>query len=120
LIEQKNLLKTAELQRMRDYTYIGSYKYQIYYFARTMEHVIFDDANPNENTKVYNIGRFMDNLDIAIEDYLSIFLPPLNSIEYKDKYEESWAFAFENNNSLQRTCNVPLLFEYVNILSIQD
>lgn len=111
-IENKNTLKTSEVRRMIEYKYIGTYKYQIYYFARTMEHVIFNEANPDDSTKVYNINKFMTSLNCAIEDFLSNYLPPLKSDEYNDKYKESWAYPFLENNSLHRCNNVSLLFEF--------
>lgn len=116
-IEKKNELKSFEIKRMNKYSHIGLYKYQIYYFARTMEHVIFNEANPDDDTKVENIETFIDTLDISIESYLSQFLPPIEKQKYEEKYDLSWDFVSSNNNSLHRFTNVSLLFEFVNTLS---
>lgn len=119
-IEKKNSQKTSEIKRMCGYKKIGSYKYQIYYFARTMEHVIFDEPNPDGSTKVVKIDKFMKTLNGAIEDFLSEYFPPIESVTYEDKYSDSWNYVFKDNNSLHRFNNVYLLFEFVKILAANN
>ncbi|MBK5200659.1 MAG: hypothetical protein JJE21_03900 [Spirochaetaceae bacterium] len=115
-VEDKNKLKNYELQKVCTFDHIATYKYQIYYFSRAMEHVIFDEPNPEDNTKVKEIDKFMETLTLAIEDFLSDYLPPVQSDIYSCKYEESWKYTFENNNSLHRCSNVSLLFEFIKTL----
>ena len=88
------------------------YKYQLYYFSRHIEHVIFDEPNPTGD-KVNDMEKFLNNLTMPIEDFLENYLPSVNGLDYKEKYSESWKYIEKDANSLKRCTNVPYLFEYM-------
>ncbi|MDP8200900.1 MAG: hypothetical protein P9M11_02030 [Candidatus Tenebribacter burtonii] len=94
---------------------VGSrYKYQLYYFSRNLEHVIFNEPNPKNKSKYDNIEEFLDNLTEPIEQYLMRYLPDLANTNYSDNYRQSWSFIEQEINSLQRFTNVPLLIDFIN------
>ncbi len=96
-----------------------TYKYQIYYFSRNLEHVILDEPNPIQDTKEENIEIFLERIeeeDISLEQYLSTYFSGVVGTSYKDEYRESWDHIKSGTNSLKRSSNVPLMFEYINVI----
>jgi hypothetical protein len=93
-----------------------TFKYQIYYFSRNLEHVIFNEPNPAKDTKEENIEIFLEEIEegISIEQYLSTYFSGVGGTSYNDKYSESWNYIKSGTNSLKRSTNVPLMFEYIN------
>ena len=87
--------------------------YQLYYFSRNLEHVIFNNANPDDETKVDNVEAFVESLSDNLENFLANFLPELNSQHYPSRYSESWTYINSDLNSLKRGCNVSMMFEYL-------
>ncbi|MCF8070651.1 MAG: hypothetical protein K9L30_18880 [Desulfobacterales bacterium] len=90
------------------------YKYQLYYFSRNLEHVIFNEPNPEDEYKCDNIEEFLINLTEPIEQYLIKFLPDISKNDYCGKYQQSWSFIEKGTNSLKRFTNVPLLITFLN------
>lgn len=99
----------------------GKIPYQIYYMSRHLEHVVFNEPNPNKDKKVENMDRFIDNLTEHIEDFLSEWMFHLDGKTLVEKYRESWMKISRETESLKRRTNVPLLFDYLDeILKIKD
>lgn len=88
--------------------------YQLFYYSRCLEHVLFDEANPNKKTKIKKIERFVDKLTNEIEDFLENHMCELTKDTYKEMHIESWDHIQKGTNSLKRSTNVPLLFKYLN------
>ena len=86
----------------------------MYYFSRNLEHVLFKEPNPEKVRKFPEVERFIDQLEIPIEDFLQESMPMLNGV---DPYIESWERISERTASLQQYSNVPLLFEFVKLRS---
>jgi hypothetical protein len=94
----------------------GEINYRMYYFSRNLEHVLFKEPNPEKDMKYPNVERFIEQLEMPIEDFLQDSMPLLTGV---DSYTESWDRVSERTASLQRYSNVPLLFEFVKLQSKQ-
>ncbi len=92
-------------------------RYQLFYFSRNLEHVIFNEPNPSDEDKVEKVDSFIESLDITIELYLKNFFPPLELVDYEQCYRESWNYIAQRQNSLMRCTNTSLLFDYIRTLS---
>ncbi|KAA0965628.1 hypothetical protein FQ087_04855 [Sporosarcina sp. ANT_H38] len=90
--------------------------YRMYYFSRNLEHVLFREPNPEKNRKFPEVERFIDQLEMPIEDFLRQSMPVIKGLE---PYSESWERISESTASLQQYSNVPLLFDYVRLQSEQ-
>ncbi len=138
-IAERNQDRSKNILIMNSVTAIlgNAYDYQLYYFSRNLEHVVFNEPNPNKDGKCDHIDDFIENLDMPIEQYLRPYLPEIDrlgysekvddsekvdyskdvdysrSVNYHQRYRESWEFIEEGINSLKRYTNVPLLFEYL-------
>lgn len=115
-IVERNKKRTINIKTMNSIdTVVGKkYKYQLYYFSRNLEHVIFDEPNPEQEFKCENIESFVDELTITVEEFLSEHLPDLTAKTYCGQHKESWAYISKGTKSLKRGTNVPLLFDFIN------
>ena len=111
----RNKIRSVSIKTMNSIDRVvgKQYYYQLFYFSRTMEHVIFNEANPQTETKCSDIEKFVSSLTISLEDYLSKYLPTFTTNTYSDKYKESWVFIEQETKSLKRYTNVPLLFQAI-------
>lgn len=116
-ISNRNRERTINVKSMNSVDKIvgKKYNYQIYYFSRNLEHVIFNEPNPEQDLKYENIENFIENLDVKVEAFLLEHLPILENINYPERYKESWNYISNGNNSLRRCTNVSLLFDFINI-----
>ena len=122
-IEKRNKQKLFNINKVFNVKEIVSkrYKYKLFYFSRNLEHVLFNEPNPKQETKVYNVEKFNSSLNEPLETYLSQFLPTLeNETDLDTQYKESWIFIKERNNSLKRYTNVPLLFNFIQSLISEE
>lgn len=112
----RNQKRTMNIKTMNSVNSVvgKKYNYQLYYFSRTLEQVIFNEANPAKDSKFANIENFIETLSDPVEVFLLDFLPNLTSKTYEDRYKDTWQFISEGTNSLKRSTNIPLLFEYLN------
>lgn len=92
----------------------GEIDYRMYYFSRNLEHVLFKEPNPEKDRKFPVVERFIEQLEIPIEDFLQESMPLLTGA---DPYMESWNWISERTASLQQYSNVSLLFEFVKLRS---
>ncbi len=115
-IIERNKIKSENVKTMNKQQKVVSkkYMYQLYYFSRNLEHVIFDEPNPKKNRKCENIEEFLKNLECTVEEFLKGYLPYADALDYSEKYKKSWNYIEECTNSLKRSTNVPLLFEFIN------
>jgi hypothetical protein len=130
---ENNIVVNADIQKSnmmgrnhskRDNTNVMNFKkfinfenitvnYQLYYFSRNLEHVVFDNPNPEKKAKVSEVNDFVNNLTVDLERWLHDYIPAMSNGDYSSKYTESWKYIAEKSNSLKRCTNVPLLFEYI-------
>ena len=115
-IIERNKKRTLNVKTMNSVDVVVSkkYKYQLFYFSRNLEHVIFDDPNPEQDFKYENIENFVNDLTISVEEFLSDYMPRLTGETYTERYKESWDHISVDTNSLKRETNVPLLFDFIN------
>ena len=92
----------------------GEINYRMYYFSRNLEHVLFKEPNPEKDRKFPEVERFIEQLEMPIEDFLQESMPDLSGI---DPYSESWDRITDKTASLEKYSNVPLLFEFVKLQS---
>jgi hypothetical protein len=92
----------------------GEIDYRMYYFSRNLEHVLFKEPNPEKDRKFPEVERFIEQLEMPIEDFLQQSMPLIKGLE---PYSESWERISESTASLQQYSNVPLLFEFVKLQS---
>lgn len=111
----RNQEKSRNIKTMHSIDKIVSkrYPYQLFYFSRNLEHVVFDEPNPNETGKEEEVELFLSSLEQPIEEFLTPFLPTLTSNIYANQYKESWQFIETGLNSLNRYSNVSLLFRFI-------
>lgn len=117
-IAVRNVDRSRNINEMRALVKIlsGEINYRMYYFSRNLEHVLFENLNPEKGGKFPEVERFIEQLEIPIEDFLQDSLPHLKGI---DPYSESWKRITVDTASLQKFSNVPLLFEFIKVQSKQ-
>lgn len=105
----------TEIMRPLNEISLGNHKvnYQLYYFSRHLEHVVFNEANPSKESKVSEVDDFVYALAEDLEVWLSQFMIETATDNYVDKHNETWIHIISDNNSLKRATNVPLLFDYI-------
>lgn len=86
--------------------------YKLYYFSRNLEHVLFNEPNPNEDDKCERVEDFLEELELHIEDFLDTHFPPISRDPQHD-FSNSWRYVAGGVNSLQRLSNTTLLFEFI-------
>ncbi|MGO5014867.1 hypothetical protein ACTQ5K_23860 [Niallia sp. Sow4_A1] len=118
-ILNRNEIRGRNIRTMNSIDTIVSnkYAYQMFYFSRNLEHVIFNEPNPCSGTKVDNIEEFLEELDSPLEAYLSQYMPHMETGSYREQYIASWTFISEGIKSLQRSTNVPLMFKFIELKS---
>ncbi|GLC88416.1 hypothetical protein [Lysinibacillus piscis] len=112
-IQQRNEVRSRNIQIMNTTQKILTYSYQAYYFSRHLEHVVFNDMNPKKENKVEKVDRFLDELEVPIEEFLEAFLPQERTATYEDTYKNSWQFVSQDLNSLKRATNIPLMLDFL-------
>ncbi len=116
-IEQRNEMKANNVKILlaNDHFSIERLKvpYQLFYFATNLEHVLWNERNEVATEKVLKADEFMEDLSGSIKEYLLEFLHVDTALSYREKMKESWTYLTKGCNSLQRSTNVPLLFEMI-------
>jgi len=117
-IAVRNVVRSRNINEMRALVKIlsGEINYRMYYFSRNLEHVLFENPNPEKGGKFPEVERFIEQLEIPIEEFLQDSMPQLKGI---DPYSESWKRITVETASLQKFSNVPLLFEFIKVQSKQ-
>lgn len=115
-MEERNLVRSRNIQIMKSAAYISTFSYQLYYFSRNLEHVLFNEMNPEKGSKMEKVEDFLDDLTMPVEEFLNQFMPVPRNESCEDTYKASWDFISEDINSLKRATNVPLIFDYLNEL----
>jgi hypothetical protein len=117
----RNEIRSRNIRTMNSVRAIVSnkYNYQMFYFSRNLEHVIFNEPNPCSETKVDNIESFLDDLTLPLENHLKQYMPVLSQRSYNDQYSESWSIVSQGVKSLQRSTNVPLIFDFIELKTLE-
>lgn len=114
-IIRRNEVKSINAKIMVSHSYVmrSHIPYQLFYFSRTLEHVLFDKANPRHEHKLQKVEQFVDRLSEPLEHFLNPFLKLRERANMNQVYEESWYYVMQGNHSLQRSTNTSLLFEFI-------
>ena len=116
--EQKNI--NAKIMVATSYVMRSHIPYQLYFFSRALEHVLFDKPNPRSENKLHKVEQFVDQLREPLEVFLAQFLKLRDRANMDQIYEESWHYIMQSNHSLQRATNVSLLFEFIASIQRND
>lgn len=116
--EQKNI--NAKIMVATSYVMRSHIPYQLYFFSRALEHVLFDKPNPRNENKLHKVEQFVDQLREPLEVFLAQFLKLRDRANMDQIYEESWHYIMQGNHSLQRATNVALLFEFIASIQRND
>lgn len=109
----RNKERSRNIYNLSTVGQINHFTYRLYYFSRNLEHVLFDEPNPIEDEKFNEVDNFLISLTVPIEEYLKEYLPNLPTGTVDEQYKQSWVYIGQGVASLQRTTNVPLLFNYL-------
>lgn len=114
-IVKRNELKSINAKIMMTTSYVlrSHVPYQLYYFSRALEHVLFDKPNPRNENKLHKVEQFVEHLHEPLEQFLEQLLKLPERANMKQVYEESWHYIMQGNHSLQRATNVSLLFQFI-------
>lgn len=68
-IEKRNKQRSINVATLNSIESVvgNKYKYQLYYFSRNLEHVVFNEPNPENEFKYDNIEKFVEELKLNIE-----------------------------------------------------
>ncbi|MHA6261490.1 hypothetical protein ACXYMX_16645 [Sporosarcina sp. CAU 1771] len=105
--------KNINAMQTMDTILSGEINYRMYYFSRNLEHVLFNNANPEKGAKYPEVEQFAEQLQIPVEEFLRQTMPPVPG---DDPYLESWGLISQSVASLEQYSNVPLLFEFLSCL----
>lgn len=111
-IAARNTERSNNINTMKvlDTILSGEINYRMYYFSRNLEHVLFNDANPEKGAKYPEVEQFIGQLTMPLEEFLQQSMPPITG---QDPYLESWERISKQTASLEPYSNVPLLFDFV-------
>lgn len=116
-IEERNKLKSNHMKVLasnKDFMINKiSVPYQLFYFSTNLDHVLWDERNAVKEEKMDKAEEFLENLEEPIETFFWRFLTLEQGLSYEDKVKTSWDQLMEELNSLQRSTNMPLMFEMI-------
>jgi hypothetical protein len=112
-IVSRNSERSRNIRTMNSIRKINKFPYRIYFFSRHLEHVLFNNQNPEEDGKFTAIDNFLKQLTEPVEEFLKRHMPALTPGTHEEKYKQSWVYIESGISSLQRATNVPLLIEFL-------
>ena len=110
---RRNISKRGIVYRLcRRQKTAGGYPFEMYYFSRNLEHVLYGEEAPlSAGEKEELAFRTAETYAGNPEKFLE-FLGK-EEIRVPGTYGETWKFIMENGNSLGRHCNLLLFFEEI-------
>ncbi len=109
-IINRNSKKSAIMNLLSTTNEISNIKYKTYYFCCNLDHVLYDEANLEENLKVPYAEDFQDKFfddEIGFIDFMSN-----SDFAVNGEYNETWNFLKQDLNSLGRYSNFHLFFDH--------
>lgn len=109
-IVDRNIRKRANIEALLNVSSIAKVNYHLYYFSINLEHVLHNNPNVvSVREKIYLSNSFDDDNADNPEQFLAL-------INYKDvkhfnNYKESWEYARNSSNALNRASNVCFALE---------
>ena len=119
-IEERNKCKSDHIKILAsnsDFT-IQKIKvpYQLFYFSTNLDHVLWDERNAIKDEKMDKAEAFLENLSESIETFMWRYVPVDRALSYEEKIQVTWEQLMDQVNSLQRSTNMPLMFEMIDRL----
>ena len=96
-------------------TLSNSISFEIYYFSRNLEHVLYDISRDLTDEEKENLAfETADKYSKNPKEFLSF----LNNSDFcvKGSYEDTWKYIMENGNSLKRNSNIAVFFDRLGIV----
>lgn len=104
---ERNVKKSALMNRLSTLTKISNLPYSIYYFSCNLDHALHNIYNLDDDLKIEKAYDFSDKY----ADDLPGFIDFINdaSLKVNGTYKETWNFIKLENNSLNRNSNFHLV-----------
>lgn len=110
-IHRRNEIKKEHLIVLSNTNEIASIPFQIFYFSRNLEHVLFGTptlyADQDKSDKASEFSEEYESFE-ALKNFFNN-----NDIRVTGYYEDTWDYIKENNHSLERNSNFHLLLEWI-------
>lgn len=115
-IEQRNLQKRNNLDRLLTTKAIWKIPYSVYYMSCNLDHALYDKLNTSDEDKENDAHTFAKQY----KDNAQGFLEYISKSDFAvmDGYKESWAYIKNDLHSLERHTNLGLCF--IRDQAIQD
>ncbi|WP_024292688.1 hypothetical protein [Lacrimispora indolis] len=109
-IIDRNKRKSQVLHRLFAADAVGRIPYSIYYFSRNLEHVLHNSSEDlTDDEKISYADAFADRYGSDQKGFQA-FLSN-GGFAVSGDFHETWNFIMQGLNSLQRHCNLHLLFQ---------
>lgn len=108
-IEQRNLQKRENLNKLSTVGEIWKLPYSIYYMSCNFDHVLYNKMNSDNREKENDSYQFAKRYKDDLQGFLDYIIK--SDFAVKFDYKESWEFIKSDNNSLKRNCNLGLVFQ---------
>ncbi len=105
-IAQRNIQKSANLNKLASISTIWGLPYQIYYMSCNLDHVLYNKINSTNDEKERDSFNFAKQYKTDIEGFLSYICHSDFSI--MTDYRQSWDYIKMGSNSLKRHTNLGL------------
>ncbi|MFA9465950.1 MAG: hypothetical protein ACERKN_16840 [Velocimicrobium sp.] len=107
-ITQRNVQKSANLNKLASRNEIWELPYQIYYMSCNLDHVLYDKINSTNAEKERDSFHFAKQYKADVQGFLAYICESDFSI--MTDYKQSWEYIKTDSNSLKRYTNLGLCF----------
>lgn len=87
-IVSRNKERSLKISVMNSTEKIRKIPYKLFYFSRNLEHVIFDEPNP-EGDKYFEVVSFIESLQTPVEEVLNEHMPALGEGSLDNRHIKS-------------------------------
>ena len=108
-IEQRNLQKRGNLDRLLSTKIIWKIPYSIYYMSCNLDHALYGKLNSSDADKENDAHAFAKQYKDNAEDFLKYISE--SDFSVVDDYKESWTYIKQDLHSLERHTNLGVCFK---------
>lgn len=108
-IRERNNKKSRIINRLSKISKINQLNYKIYYLSCNLEHVLHNNANVEWEDKKVKAEEF-ENKFFGYEHEFIDFIRA-DDFAVPGSYQDTWRFIKQDNHSINRYCNLHLVFE---------
>lgn len=108
-IEQRNLQKRGNLDRLVTTKAIWKIPYSVYYMSCNLDHALYNKLNTSDEEKESDAHAFAKQYKYDPQGFLTYISD--SDFSVMDDYKESWAYIKEDLHSLERHTNLALCFK---------